>query len=275
MNYLGSLLLVTAVLVACNGQSQSSSRGDQSTSTGGSQGEQGGTGSAAAGSNQGGSDVAGSDAGGNDPGGVGGTGQGGSNQGGTGGATGGTGSVAFCEGACSVTPPDGGCLDQPTCLEFCQTKGSQWPINVQDSFSTCVATNPLCFESIEGCMLTELYPQGSLKHLRVSANGFDQFNGLTVIAFSDPEVSASFGGQTVIQNGSFGFDWVADINTFDQTGGLVMLYIDMDADGQCTAALDITHSESAHWNGSFLDPIYEITLNPPLLDADFVCQYAP
>ena len=193
-----------------------------------------------------------------------------------GGGAGGGGGVpaGFCEEACVVTA-EGSCLLPPACEEYCEAESGGWPAGVAEAFATCAAENPLCFESVDGCILSELHPPGSNKTARLKGTGFQAYDGEVVRAWHDPETGVPFGGEAVISGGEFAFEWTAPFQTWDKNGPLLLLYIDLDGSGTCGAEADLTHSVGLAWNGDYLAPVYEAVLTPPLSDADFVCDFTP
>ncbi len=75
----------------------------------------------------------------------------------------------------------------------------------------------------------------------------------------------------MIQLGSVELTWVEAIDTFDQLGPLLLVFLDVDGDGACVPSIDLTAADHAIWNGSFDYVEYELVLEPPLADPDFVC----
>lgn len=201
-----------------------------------------------------------------------GTAGGGAGEGGAGG--GGGVPEGFCEEACAVTAASG-CLTPSACEEYCQTESAGWSAEVAEAFAKCAAENPLCFESVEGCILTELHPPGSNNVARLKGTGFQAYDNEVVRVWHDPETGVPFGGEAVISGGQFAFEWTAPFQTWDKSGPLLLLYIDLGGSGACDAATDLTHSVVLTWNGDYLDAAYEAVLAPPLSDADFVCDFEP
>lgn len=193
---------------------------------------------------------------------------------GGGGAGGGGLPEGFCEEACAVTL-EGSCLSPSACEEYCQAESGNWPAGVAEAFAKCAAENPLCFVSVEGCILSVLHPPGSNNTARLKGTGFQAYDGKVVRVWHDPDAGVAFGGEVVISGGEFAFEWTEPFQAWDGNGSLLLLYIDMDASGTCGAEADVTHSVSLAWTGDYLYPAYEAVLTPPLNDADFVCGFAP
>ncbi|MBK8256744.1 MAG: hypothetical protein IPK82_29240 [Polyangiaceae bacterium] len=222
------------------------------------------------GGNGGGGESGSGGSGGN--GGNGGSANGGASQGGA--ATGGGLPQGFCNDACAVTS-QGGCLSTPDCELYCDAASTGWTAAEGEAFATCVAENPLCFESVEGCMLTQLHPPGSDNTARLKGTGFQEYNGKVLRVWHDPGTGVMFGGEQVISGGEFAFEWSEPFSVWDSGGPLLLLYIDMDNNGACYAGADITGTVNPVWNGDYLNPVYEATLMPPLNDPDFVCDFTP
>jgi hypothetical protein len=209
---------------------------------------------------------------------LGGGGAGGQTGGGGGGAesAGGGGAlpIPFCSEACAVTSEDG-CFATSDCMTTCEAGSPDWTAEVREAFVGCAAENPLCFESIEGCLLTTLHPPGAPRTVRLQGSGLDAFEGVVVRVWHDPGTGAPFGAEAPITDGAFSFEWTEPLSLFDTGGPLLLAYLDLDADGACDAELDLTASVSTAWNGDLLDPVYEALLTPPLADPGFVCDFVP
>jgi hypothetical protein len=150
-----------------------------------------------------------------------------------------------------------------------------WSPEVGAAFAKCAAENPLCYETLEGCILFNLHPPGSKHTVRVSGTGFDAHDGKVLTIWHDPGTSVSFGGEVVLAGGQFSFEWEEPVFATDTGGPLLLLYIDVDGDQKCDAASDLTESVSPEWNGDLLDPVYAAVPAPPLADSAFVCDYPP
>jgi hypothetical protein len=150
-----------------------------------------------------------------------------------------------------------------------------WTPDLVDAFTTCMAENPLCFESIEGCMFAALYPAGSEHLARVRGSGFDAQEGATVYAWDDPQVPPDVESDATVVDGEFAFEWSAAWPVFDGGGPLFLLYIDVDGNAVCEPGVDVTASVSTQWNGSFDAPVFEAELVAPANPSDFVCSTLP
>jgi hypothetical protein len=174
-----------------------------------------------------------------------------------------------------VTTTDAGCFPTADCTAYCDAHAPGWTPDIGAAFAKCAAENPLCYESVEGCILGELHPAGSKVTVRLDGSGLDAYDGKVLTVWNDPGTGVPFGGEVVLAGGQFMFEWVEPVAVSDTGGALLLLYIDMDGDKACTAAADITASIFTAWNGDYLAPVFSATLAPPLSDADFVCDFPP
>lgn len=182
--------------------------------------------------------------------------------------------MTFCQEAC-VKMADGGCFQTADCTAYCDSHAPEWTPEIGAAFATCAAENPLCFESVEGCILGELHPTGTNMTVRLDGSGLDAYDGKLLSVWHDPGAGPTFGGEVVLSGGQFKFEWSEAVYGSDTGGPLLLLYIDMDGDGTCKPAADITASLNTAWNGDYLDPVFSATVVPPLNDPDFVCDFLP
>ena len=203
-------------------------------------------------------------------------GSGGNGAGGMGGGGAGVGGMGatFCPEACAK-PVDGSCFQTEACVAYCEKSASTWAPEVATAFSACAAENPLCFETVQNCILQQLHPAGKKHPVRLEGSGFSEFDGKRIIVWHDPGLNLPFGGDAVISGGQFAFDWTEAVPVSDTGTSLLLLFIDIDGNGACNAAVDITASISPTWNGDYLNPAFKATLTPPLMDPDFVCMFTP
>lgn len=182
--------------------------------------------------------------------------------------------AGFCADVCAISA-EGSCLPAAECESYCDAHTPDWPASVGDAFAKCVADHPLCFETIEGCLLAEMYPPDSLHEVLFTATGLDAYEGKTLRIWHDPDAPGAFGGEGPIVSGQIAFQWTAAFQPSDSGGPLLLMYIDMDSDGACVPAADVTHSTFTEWNGDLLNPVFSVTVTPPWNDAPFVCDYQP
>lgn len=173
--------------------------------------------------------------------------------------------ATFCEAACETTA-DGACLAPSDCLSACLADGGSWSEPTKEAFATCAATDPLCFITLEGCMLGQLDPAD--KTFVVDGVEFDAYEGDTAHVIVDgTDVSDAL----IVQNGSFHFEWGGGLPAWDVSGRLILLYVDGDQSGSCDPAPDFTHAGDLLWNGSFDAPVYSVVLEPSMDSDDWVC----
>lgn len=180
----------------------------------------------------------------------------------------------FCTTACQKTADDT-CFSTATCTAYCQDKSGAWPPPVRGAFAACAAKNPLCYQTMDDCMLSALFPGGVAKSIQLRAQGFDANDGKVVHVWYDPGASTLFGGTATIAGGSFAFDWQKPVETLGTIGPLLLLYIDVDGNGLCDPSADLTGSQEGTWNADFVSPVWTVDLASPLVAAPFVCQSMP
>ncbi|MEZ4382449.1 MAG: hypothetical protein R3A79_14025 [Nannocystaceae bacterium] len=171
-------------------------------------------------------------------------------------------------------PIDGGCFSARDCLEVCETEGPSWPPELYGPFESCAQTNPLCFESLDGCMLSTLYPDTRFA-LHVTGSGFEAYEGATIRVWHDPD-QAPFTGEGVIVGGAVELTFDEAVAVWDTMSSLVFTYVDADGDAKCEADVDIGGAFTPVWNGDWLDPVFEAALTPAELDnISFACTFQP
>jgi hypothetical protein len=181
---------------------------------------------------------------------------------------------AMCADAC-VKTADGTCFPSAACVEYCEMNAPAWPTEVAKAFATCAAENPLCFETVPNCILSQLHPAGKSHPVTLEGSGFDAYNGKRFFVWHDPGLNLPFGGDVIITGGMFAFKWFEPVAVGDMGTSLLLGYIDMDDNGTCNAATDVTVSINPQWNGDYLNPAFSAVLTPPLADPDFVCSFPP
>lgn len=178
-----------------------------------------------------------------------------------------------CSEACSGLA-EGTCLSESDCVSHCDMNAPSWPDGGMAAFAKCAVENPLCFETLEDCMLAQLHPLGTLHTVRVDGVYLNEYDGKVVRVWHDPDAGPPFGGEAAIMAGTFEFEWKAPVHPWTN-GPLMLLYIDIDGDQECVPSADVTDSVHAEWNGDLGQPEYHIVVTAPLSDADFVCDYVP
>jgi len=177
----------------------------------------------------------------------------------------------FCDATCSAFA-EGGCFTAEACASYCAQQQAGWTSAIGDAFATCAETEPLCFETVENCMLRTLYPMGTACEFVVSGSGFGALEGATTRLASQMSGVPGFDGEVAIAGGAFGFAWGGTCDYVTQEGFLFLLHLDANDDGLCSVPADRTHAAYATWNGDFVAPRFVAELTPALSDAAFVCD---
>lgn len=180
----------------------------------------------------------------------------------------------FCEDACTMFA-QGGCLTEDACASHCEAESPGWSEALGEAFVTCVETNPLCFMTIEDCMFEELHPPGSTFELALTGVAFEDQEGLTVRAWSDPDGLSPFEGEAQIEAGAFALEWSEDFSGFGIQGPLVLYYVDVDDDGSCDPDVDLTGSQHLEWDGDLVEPSFAMEVSPATNPAPFICGFLP
>jgi len=182
--------------------------------------------------------------------------------------------VAFCEEACAAPLADG-CFDRASCQAACEAEAAGWSEPVRAVFATCAAEDPLCFRSLEDCMLEALHPTPELHPLRVRGSDLGELEGRTVHLWTDPGRVPTIRASALIIDGGFELDFGRAVVASLGEETLMLLYVDVNGDDVCTSSIDLTAALYGTWNGDLVEPSFEVQVSPPLADPDFVCALAP
>jgi hypothetical protein len=187
--------------------------------------------------------------------------------------SGGTDELDF-DALCAVVLPEG-CLgpDAPfgSCQDECVRVLTDQPSIAQDAFAECVATDPLCFLRTEDCVWGKLYPDPFAQTIELTGTEFEAFEGLSVrggLSEGDGVIAVT---QTTIVAGTFLFSFDVILPMF--ASRLVLAYVDVDGDGNCTPGVDFGISEHVPISGSFDDPTFVASIPANPTSSDFVCSY--
>lgn len=60
-----------------------------------------------------------------------------------------------CSEGC-IREEEGWCFEAEECTAYCNENTDRWSDGDREAFNACVATDPLCFTSIEDCMQEQL-----------------------------------------------------------------------------------------------------------------------
>lgn len=178
--------------------------------------------------------------------------------------------LAACEARLDPESASGWCaLDD--CEGECAAVASQSPA-AQAELEGCLLDNPLCFETLDACVLFGLHDERVTAPVDVIGEGLAEWDGRTVVAHVRQSSETSAARETVVVDGGFVLG-LGPIET--QVRGANMQvegFVDMDGDGRCGEA-DVPLREFTLRTGSFDAPRYEARLTGPLDDdLGFVCE---
>ena len=163
-----------------------------------------------------------------------------------------------------------GCFDETTCTDYCETESAHWSATEQAAFASCAATNPLCYELVEDCMIGVLYPDPIEQTVTIQAKGFSAEEGRTVHASLEVSGEMVAAAPQKVHGGAFSFSWKATMRVGG--GQLVIYYVDHNGDGVCSPAVDVTGSVDIQRPPGFGVPSWSAEIDAPT-PANFVCQY--
>jgi hypothetical protein len=167
-----------------------------------------------------------------------------------------------CDVACATTSEEG-CFDTATCKQTCESLALGTSAAAAEAFERCAAENPLCFQTIEDCMLAELYPDPVVQQATLSASGFEAYEGRTVvIALQKPGGEMAFAPPQTVQGGAFSVTWSVEMSIGGS--GLMLYYVDADENGNCSLPADLAHSTFAERSPGFDIPSWTATVTPPV-----------
>lgn len=174
-----------------------------------------------------------------------------------------------CDQACAVVLK-GSCLDgQRSCQALCQDTLPGENTGVHEAFAECVATNYLCFETVEGCILRALHPGATEVDVAYVGTDFEAFEGMDVwvrlhAQDDGPVVSATVIDGTVSVSLTHALElWM---------GHWLSVFIDVDGNGVCDVDSDLSHVVFLDFDGGFSDPSFSVTSEPPKSANESVCD---
>lgn len=177
-----------------------------------------------------------------------------------------------CDAACASTA-DGACLDTASCKQACLAGAPGWNEAVTAAFTACVTGVPLCYQTLDDCMLGKLYPDPVVQPASLSGKGFDAYEGHTVHAGLEmPGGEIVVASAQTVSGGSFAFSWAEKMSI--SGAGLMLYYIDLDESGSCALPGDAAGSTFAERSPGFGVPSWTAEVTPPPNPADFafVCD---
>jgi hypothetical protein len=175
-----------------------------------------------------------------------------------------------CARVCSVLAR-GSCHSLESCEAECFEVLEGESSDVHAAFAACVAVNPLCFETIDMCLWSTLYPDPFEHPVVYSGAGFDAFEGMVVRGGVDAGAMVLDIAEANVRGGEFVLEMTVTKSVVDPH--LVMLYVDTDGDGVCTKTVDFGLSAYVPVSGPFEAPVFEGGGGPPESSSDFVCDH--
>ncbi len=182
-----------------------------------------------------------------------------------------------CRAACDARDVDGGCIpiEDGTCDGVCAEAGYAAP-QYLDHVLGCVATDPLCFQSMSQCVVSSIYPAPFDHVVTLNGTGYDEWAGLTVFAGVEQAQDQFEYGQAVIEpDGIFRVE--ISVNMFATASHLTLFWVDVDGEGDCDPDDEPTGSVSYSLGAPgdpFVDPdwILEVSAEATA-SAPFVCDF--
>ncbi|HCP47575.1 MAG TPA: hypothetical protein DIU15_16155, partial [Deltaproteobacteria bacterium] len=142
----------------------------------------------------------------------------------------------------------------------------------EEVFIECVASDPLCFQDIHQCVIGGRYPEPIPAPFVLTATGFEEYESVSVVlALEAGGQDFRFADPQVVVGGGFGAEWTE--TTYIGGGHLALYYIDMDGNGDCDPAIDVTGSAQMVLGSDVDNPLFTADVVPPETAADFVCDF--
>ena len=161
------------------------------------------------------------------------------------------------------------------CLERCTELGS-FSEMTERAAEACLRSDPLCFQSIDTCIMQGRYPEGTEFGVQLSATGFDSLEGRDVVA-GVRSLEGSFPTQsTQVCDGDFHVVWRMSGRPIESAFefGAGAVYIDANMNGMCDASGDSPDPATQidfMFTGDFDAPYFVGRLSPPIEMIDRVC----
>ncbi|MFT6398791.1 MAG: hypothetical protein ACJAYU_003553 [Bradymonadia bacterium] len=185
-----------------------------------------------------------------------------------------------CVAACEArqNPNMGGCpvsLEQD-CADWCIDVGPNVEPELVEAYFECLATNPLCFQSMLQCVIGTAYPEPFAHTLTLRGSGYDAWEGERVFAAVEESPGEFLPAEGIVQEGAF--ELTFDVVMHVSQSHLTLFYIDANANRECDADADQTGSASLElWalpDDVIVLPewLIEAAYNPET-DAGFVCDF--
>lgn len=154
--------------------------------------------------------------------------------------------------------------DNSGCYEACASLKVRFSAETGDAIDTCIATDPLCYITLDGCVVSTRYPDPVAHPTTVRGEGLDDHEGAQV--FAALEVVNGEGASewvraepVTIASGTFEVMW--EVDNLVSSSHNVALFIDADSDGACGADLDLGQTAFAAPVGDYDAPAFALTLS--------------
>ena len=150
------------------------------------------------------------------------------------------------------------------CTEVCEQIGSDGPM-ATEGVTTCIADNPVCYDTIESCALREAHPVASPIQIEISGENLDLYEGLTAWCSVDPwnaENASIAPHSAVVTDGRLRFSWMSEPIDMGYVPPSLAFYIDLDGDNLCDPTLDLA---GQMWTATILNyetPLLSYELDP-------------
>ena len=144
----------------------------------------------------------------------------------------------------------------------------------QTAFAYCTLYDPLCYQTVDQCLLAQRYPWSETMQLPMtfSGTGFDAYNGFRItVAIQSMANVYDYAPEQFVIEGAFELEW--EVETNPNMSNLFLYYIDVDADGHCDTNVDYggsLHGEMGpDWDAPaiFAEEVFDNN------NHEFVCDY--
>ena len=163
-----------------------------------------------------------------------------------------------CDARCSNVLEDG-CVAME-CVETCAEAVDDQGASVADAFEACVSTEFLCFSGLADCMWSELFPDRAVEQtVWVQRQGLEAWEGRTMYGVLTIDAETADADPVVIEGGNATVQAALAI-PFQRLGNFRVMrwFIDVDGDGQCTNAADLTGTEIISVDFEFDTPSFGV-----------------
>ena len=145
--------------------------------------------------------------------------------------------------------------DYDRCIAHCDSY-DEWNSETKTIFETCLLEDPLCFQTIDQCVLIKLYPEGTDVTVVFKGEGYDEHNGKTIFAKAEPLESSDM-ASGLISEGTFEVEWGLNGPVWSDFK-TVVYFVDINGNSVCDGGTDIVYTGHARFVGTFASPVYEL-----------------